>query len=238
MHDSIKALQTIAAVSVLSMASTNVYADPVCLPSTNADICVTEQSTNTFGNYTIKNDGDIPVIAFGVTNPTSTDAFTNNPGWTAQAITQTSWDAGQVLNFYTGDEHYGGQIPFTDSFAPSGLINKTLDFSWNTKDLGTYASLFGSEETTVNFYWQEAYPVIRDQGNTELFTLLVSGISANGFQWDNDTTFSNFVAFSPDQGIVARTLVTTTPSAVPVPAALPLMASALGLFGIARRKKA
>jgi hypothetical protein len=63
------------------------------------------------------------------------------------------------------------------------------------------------------------------------------------FQLDDVDPNDNFFDFT--QGIDASLInvgsgpvvVPPNPSAVPVPAALPLMASALGLFGIARRKK-
>lgn len=63
------------------------------------------------------------------------------------------------------------------------------------------------------------------------------------FQLDDVDPYDNYFDFT--QGIDASLInvgsgpvvVPPNPSAVPVPAALPLMASALGLFGIARRKK-
>jgi hypothetical protein len=77
--------------------------------------------------------------------------------------------------------------------------------------------------------------------------LFRSGVAPNNRQFfvlpgesvlSSNSSFSGSLLFRSN-GLIASTptFINTTPSAVPVPAALPLMASALVAFGISRRSK-
>lgn len=96
-----------------------------------------------------------------------------------------------------------------------GFRDNELDTGWfHVTDSATLANLFGSLSTSSILF------AINDIDPNDNFYDFTQGI---------DGSLIN-VGSGP-------VVVPPNPSAVPVPAALPLMASALGLFGIARRKK-
>lgn len=85
--------------------------------------------------------------------------------------------------------------------------------NFNTDDEGVYIPGFSDGSSDNTFSQLSTLSVFLDNKDTsELLGLVISNASTTG------------------------TVFAATPSAVPVPAALPLMASALGLFGLSRRK--
>jgi hypothetical protein len=122
-------------------------------------------------------------------------------------------DAGNNFNFNFNT--------ITNEFGYGGLPNTTMGQQWNTVG-GT------SVNANIGFLSGGVAP-----NNRQVF-VLPGESAALSIQ-----SFTGSLLFRSN-GLIASTptFINTTPSAVPVPAALPLMASALVAFGISRRSKA
>lgn len=124
-----------------------------------------------------------------------------------------STDADNPDSFVPVDGYLSDGDTLNFTFSPEG------DFDW-VIELSTLAAI--NDEFFQSSLPSGVHQAITDFSNT---------INASYTGPNGATTVSA-------SGLFPGTASAITPSAVPVPAALPLMASALGMFGIARRKKA
>ncbi|MGV3583344.1 MAG: VPLPA-CTERM sorting domain-containing protein [Methylophilus sp.] len=132
---------------------------------------------------------------------------------------------GNSSNFslFSGNNGKESTTTYLNSFATSGIMN----FSWiyHTSD---EASKFDPAGYVLN-----GFHYLIDNWNS-YGSGSVSNIAINA-----GDTFGWFI--QTEDGVYGRGRLDVTsnftPSSVPVPAALPLMASALAMFGIARRRK-
>ncbi len=98
-------------------------------------------------------------------------------------------------------------------------------YRYNGRNLGTFESLFGTEDTSVNIYWHI-------QGSDA--NPFNSG-TLNGFFFDANIA-SQFTAFGTD-GTVLATSVGASVAAVPEPETYAMFLAGLGLLGFASRRK-
>jgi hypothetical protein len=86
------------------------------------------------------------IYAFGVTNPLAMYAWTDRPGWYATTLSKDEWNEGRLFqsswcndsectNYETGS---------------GGLSGESFSFI-----LGSFESLFGTEDSYVNFFWTQ-----------------------------------------------------------------------------------
>ena len=127
-----------------------------------------------------------------------------------------------------GRPEAGWLTTYTDTFASDTTIN--FDYTIFTNDDGGF--LYDQAGYLVNDTFTQLSPLY----DPSFFrgpisgSVMVSVLAGELF---------GFYARSSDNSagpIILRVDAETSPSAVPVPAALPLMASALGIFGLARRR--
>lgn len=140
------------------------------------------------------------------------DTATGNFDFNDNTLLVNGINAGNWTAVTTNTTDSTGALLDGDHF---GFRNNQLDTGWfNMTDSTDLASLFASLSTASILF------AIDDVDPNDNFYDFTQGIDAS--------------LINVGSGPV---VVPPNPSAVPVPAALPLMASALGLFGIARRKK-
>lgn len=92
-------------------------------------------------NNSIYKENDI--YAFAVTNPVAMSAWTTRSDWVATTMSKDEWNAGGNIKSFCGGEE-GGCMVFHTGAGPSEPGNLAL---------GTFESLFGTEDGYVNFYW-------------------------------------------------------------------------------------
>ena len=158
---------------------------------------------------------------------------TFNGGWTVTSGTVDLIGQGGVFDFLPGNGRYvdlDGSTSFSGSFdnqVPfSALTTYTLSFDLagsQRGDTNVVDVIFGtaSQSYTMN--------------SLDPFTTYMLSFTTNGA--------ANYQIFFKNNGgdnigaLLDNVKVSTGVSEVPVPAALPLMASALGIFGLSRRRK-
>ena len=96
------------------------------------------------------------------------------------------------------------------------------------------ANLMANDVANADGSLASAFSWIKIRSNTGK-SLAQSGIAANGWWGDSGVNKTRYFLDVIATDYTVNDLV--TPSQVPVPAALPLMGSALGLFGISRRRR-
>lgn len=172
------------------------------------------------GQY-VMTTGDLcglQIVALAVDNDQSLAAFANLSGWNAQVVTDDFWDAGIELS----RDDFGTGSSYRMTTGPDGI--------------GSFASFFGPTAQLANLYWLSAHyggPVADD---STAFTAVGTPIPlpADAFQFETRAPASQPVVFlfSPTSG---STMVV---SAVPEPAALPLLAMGLVVLLALRRHAA
>lgn len=204
---------------VLSILSNHAYAENteancldnihlVCISETFSHQTISNQTAYNISRYTITNNSEMQIYAFGVTNTNGRAAFLGEEltGWESTTLSEIAWDETQkILRFNN---------------------NPTISTPWVTgtndingyHEIGQFAALFGpsvneqNQPLYVNFYW--------NSGNTNA---LVTGVTLDQFYF-NGLPESNFVALDINGNLIASSLTTaasipdtTSVAAVPEP---------------------
>ena len=111
---------------------------------------------------------------------------------------------------------------YTDTF----LSDTTISFDWVYLTNDEDGSIYDKAGYVLNDTYTQLSPDNLFTFGTANGTVMLSLVAGDTFGWYIDAT----------DGLAGRAFLDVSPSAVPVPAALPLMASALGAFGVARRR--
>ena len=158
---------------------------------------------------------------------------TFNGGWTVTSGTVDLIGQGGVFDFLPGNGRY---VDLDGSTSLSGTFDNQVPFS----ALTTYTLSFdlaGSQRGDTNVVdvifgtASQSYTM----ASSDPFTTYMLSFATNGA--------ANYQIFFKNNGgdnigaLLDNVKVSTGVSEVPVPAALPLMASALGIFGLSRRRK-
>ena len=158
---------------------------------------------------------------------------TFNGGWTVTSGTVDLIGQGGVFDLLPGNGRY---VDLDGSTSLSGTFDNQVPFS----ALTTYTLSFdlaGSQRGDTNVVdvifgtASQSYTM----NSLDPFTTYMLSFATNGA--------ANYQIFFKNNGgdnigaLLDNVKVTTELSEVPVPAALPLMASALGIFGLSRRRK-
>ena len=141
--------------------------------------------------------------------------------------------AGFIVNGTNLSFETGSVVDLEDNFGVGGITAGSVSAKWNA--LGLDGALAGSSYGGGSTYGKYATATITA---ANLVTYGLNGGAANNVSL---TTFANNVHWDGvtfGTGTVNLNIVITPPSAVPVPAALPMAAAGFGLLGfIGRRKK-
>ena len=132
----------------------------------------------------------------------------------------TAKPVGSVDNFYSVGASPGQEGP--GIFKLGGDVNY-FGFLWGSVDKHNVVTLLNNGEVVFGFDGTDFVPSTGDQSQS----IYVNIFGGNGEFFDEIQFATGSIAFEIDNAGY---------STVPVPAALPLMASALGLFGLSRRK--
>lgn len=155
--------------------------------------------------------------AFVVNNPNGGDGFVTGsfPTFTLAGADNSLDEDNQVVNLTT----------YTDTF----LSDTSISFNWSYTTEDDDGSAFDKAGYLINNVFTQLSTDNLPQFGSINGTVMVSLLAGDVFGWYIDAT----------DGVAGRGLlsVNANPSAVPVPAALPLLASAFCAFGIARRHK-
>lgn len=163
--------------------------------------------------------------------------ITLTQGFSVKDVKAILLQSGQQLNGYryaTSTELQN----FISNFLETPFVSANTS-TFDIKGLRGFTDLLGVTEFTDELSFGNGY--LEDFINTppnELYIVGSTGYDNALFQ----SGFDSFVEFSEVSDsrneVIGSYLVRENVSAVPVPAALPLMAAALGIFGIARRSNA
>lgn len=138
-------------VSAFAVVDFDPFAGAPCLTTQNS-ICVQEIGDQNGGQYQITNNSNQEIFMFGVTNSNATNAYSTEEDfvldgdsvlegyWFGKTITKDEWN--------NTDQLFGA---FKIGL-PNGLPGAEL-YRHNGRELGTFESLFGTEDTAVNMYW-------------------------------------------------------------------------------------
>lgn len=130
-------------------------------------------------------------------------------------------------NFYAVGAGPNQQSP--GIFNLGGAVNY-FGFLWGSVDTRNTVNLFNNGNQVFSFNGNGFIPNNGDQSQS----IYVNIFGANDEVFDEVRFSSDGIAFEIDN---ANYGTVSAPAAVPVPAALPLMASALALFGLASRRR-
>ncbi len=244
---SVKSVLAIAVLGTFSTFSATALADGHCLHG-NTVTCITEEEINLFGapgvEYTIDNNSGQRLFSFGVSNPMPygyTDTF--NLGWSSRYISKNAWNDGKTIPF----EFWEGSENDLDMSPPSKVwVTGTGDYQHQELPtefdllsvanvepeppllpepeivyLGSFESLFGTEDYGVSFYWN-AFGAD---------TPLSNGVTLDNFFYGASPA-SDFSTFG-SQGNV----ITTSVAAVPEPETYAMFLAGLGLMAFVARRK-
>ncbi len=147
--------------------------------------------------------------------------------WQEEGTTNNWGSFGQEMNWGSGTG--SGLMTQTSGGSTVDFFNAIGD---NTISV---ANLIANDVANSDASLASAFSWIKIRSNTGT-KLSQSGIAANGWWGDSSVNKTRyFLDVIATDYTVNEELI--NPSQVPVPAALPLMSSALGLFGISRRRK-
>jgi len=177
-------------------------------------------------NWTYTNGNSVTGQGLVANNP-GVDFFAGAPPWVADS-TSSSWIVDNTANSQSG----GGVLSFSTTFNLAGLdpLTASLSGAWAIDDTGVL-QLNGhtiSTLATAGFSWDQlnAFSVSGSSGDFLPGLNVLTAVTTN-----NDNFFEGT---NVQVSGTADALASTTP----IPAALPLFASGLGLIGFfARRKK-
>ncbi|MDD2740684.1 MAG: PEP-CTERM sorting domain-containing protein [Rhodocyclaceae bacterium] len=133
----------------LAIATITAHADLVTpLVSLQENVINDENGNWLMNQYHVTNNSLIKehdIYAFAVTNPLAMNAWTNREGWSATTMSKDEWNAGTYSRktFCTP-----GCMVIQTGSAPTDTESSNLY-------LGSFESLFGTEEIYVNFYWSD-----------------------------------------------------------------------------------
>lgn len=166
----------------------------------------------------------IASAAYVVTN-SQTGNFT--PGFDAGYV------AGSTPTFtLVGSDGFEYSFPNVVKYTDTFLSDTTLSFDWSYATLDVRGTTFDKAGYVLNNTFTQLSTDGQPSNIMQFGSVLISIMANDIFGWYIDSTDS--------RGGYANLEVpnySAAPSAVPVPAALPLMASALVAFGISRRNK-
>lgn len=249
----LKSLLAVALLGALSSVSSVAMADGHCLDDNTTTCITEEEIVMfgyPAVEYTIDNDSGERLFAFGVSNDImygNTDTF--NLGWNSRYFSAREWDAGRgVFEFWAepqvpnGLEQRMPPMPTKRWVSGTGEYNRNLDIEFildgppkqecieclvyppvETVYLGSFASLFGTEDYGVAFFWNQ----------NEADTPLNDGVELDNF-FLSSTPASDFSTFGAQGNVV-----TTSVAAIPEPETYAMLLAGLGLMGfVARRKQA
>jgi hypothetical protein len=165
----------------------------------------------------------IASAAYVVTNSNNSGDFT--PGFVTGSIPSFTLVGSDKAN----DEGAPNIVTYTDTF----LSDTILSFDWEYELFDTYASDYEKAGYVINNTFTQLSKDGREPPTIQSGSVLISIMANDIFGWYIDSYDS-----LDGNAVLKVTNYSATPSAVPVPAALPLMASALVAFGISRRSKA
>lgn len=123
----------------LTIASITAQADLVTpLVSLQENAIYDEYGNWSKNQYVVTNNSPSKndfIVAFGVTNPAEMSVWTTRSGWAATTMSKNEWNSGLLFNAFYGE----------------GIFTLKTGAAF----LGSFESLFGSEDSYVNFYWLE-----------------------------------------------------------------------------------
>ena len=146
--------------------------------------------------------------------------------YTASITNETARPVGSTGGFFSVANSSGQMGPGIFQF--EGEINY-FGFLWGSVDTHNVVTLFNEGQEVFSFNGTAFQPHNGDQSQS----IYVNIFGGDDEFFDEIQFSTNSIAFEIDN---AGYGVVEVPAEVPVPAALPLMASALGLFGLSRRK--
>lgn len=232
-----KLVQQVLATALIggafSMFSTTAAALPSPCLDGNTMTCIVEKDIFIQGSpaveYEIENQTQERLFGFGVTNTAygesdfifSKYAETYNLGWNGRFISQIEWDSGKVKPF----AFFSDQGPTTTIWrtGEARVIEQPRQGDGPQEFyLGSFASLFGTEDDSVAFFWNAN---VSDSP-------LNSGVELDNFFLRDSTPRSDFSTFGAQGNVV-----TTSVAAVPEPETYAMFLVGLGLLGFVSRKK-
>jgi hypothetical protein len=214
-----------------SLLSSNAYAAVSPCLDGNTVICITEnQIDENMVQYTIANNSEQQIYAFGVTNSNSSKAYSEENFWEGFQFSQKDWDRGISIRFFnvTGKDGERDIRDFKISWATGGVAGRVAEEGYT--ELGSFASLFGEEEDYVNFYWNLTLSHVEMKSNP----LNPKGGYLDDFYFTGQAN-SNFAVFGASGNVLASNLEAT--AAVPEPETYAMFLAGLGLLGFAKRRK-
>lgn len=217
---------SVLVLSALPFLSTPVMADIVspCLDG-NTATCIVETPINNGVGYSITNNlVDTRLFAFAVTNPEFNGySYSDHLGWKGQYVASKAWDDGRYQFYF-----YETAAVNLDTMPTMIWVSGTQTQYGNIGQekvaytaLGSYASLFGTEENQASFFWNSGL----NQNPLNNGVTLALNYMKGGSPYSEFSTFG-------EQGNV----VTTSVSAVPEPETYAMFLAGLGLLGLMRRK--
>ncbi len=193
-------------------------------------------NSNGDGSYTFAAGTPPTGFGFAANSPTT-------PIWNFEWSVNTNFDGtGLFLRQYQylleldADPGAGTNFLSFDPITPT-ILNPFADHAIGTNATGNGAGVKATDAAAyVNLL--AANNVAQNSWNYEFFNDL--GGVLDGFDPNDTGTYTIRLSAFNDSGLAARTEINVIVSAVPLPAAFPLLAAALGLFGVMgwRRRRA
>ena len=193
---------------------------PISKTSTNnINTSTTTISGNTFDTTGLQVSGSSLEQQEGVESFGYLASVNKSDYFLLSANTRVSFTLNSLNYIETANGTAGNAFAYTNSYLEvSGYnLKDQVIANFSSDDDEIYYEAATNSDSDYNFALLTMMNVVLDNNdNTELFGFFYSGANTTG----------------------TLTLPSAVPSSVPVPAALPLMATAIGVFGFSRRRKA